>query len=213
MHYRVDTIPWILKPFLLIYGYVLGILFFLAAALLHGLCRVRFEGLEPLGGRPNFIFCMWHDNIFPYFTTFLRHDRPHRWMNHPVWYMKPIHVAIGLIGVKGLILGSTGNDGQEAAARLVGFLKEGASTLMMPDGPSGPPKILKKGVLHMALQSGVPIVPLRIITPRQIVLKRTWEGKRIPLPFSMIRVIYGEPISVTTDNFEDAAERLNAALG
>lgn len=213
MCYRVDTIPFYLKPFLLLYGYVLGGLFFLAAALLHALCRIRFEGRERLQGRSNFIFCMWHDNVFPYFATFLRHERPHIWMNHPAWYMKPIHVAIALVGVKGLVLGSTGHDGQEAAARLVESLKEGNSTLMMPDGPAGPPKVLKKGVLHMALQSGIPIVPLRIFTPRQIVLKKTWERKRVPLPFSTIRVIYGEPIPVTEADFEEAATRLSAALG
>lgn len=213
MYYRVDTVPLFLKPLLLLYGYVLGGLIFLATALLHALCRIRFEGRERLEGRPNFIYCMWHDNVIPYFTIFLRHDRPHMWMNHPAWIMKPIHVAIGLIGVKGLVLGSTGNDGQEAATRLVGFLKEGCSTLMMPDGPAGPPKVLKKGVLYMSLQSGVPIVPLRILTPRQIVLRKTWEGKRIPLPFSTIRVVYGEPIPVTSENFEEAAEKLAVALG
>lgn len=213
MRYRVDNLPFYLKPFLLLYGYVLGGLFFLAATLLHALCRIRFDGLEHLQGRPNFIFCMWHDNVFPYFATFLRHKRQHMWMNHPAWYMKPIHVAIALVGVKGLVLGSTGHDGQEAAVRLVDFLKEGCSTVMMPDGPAGPPKVLKKGVLHMALQSGIPIVPLRILTPRQIVLKNTWEGKRVPLPFSTIRVVYGEPISVIEANFDDAATRLNAALG
>jgi lysophospholipid acyltransferase (LPLAT)-like uncharacterized protein len=213
MRYRVDNIPPFLKPFFLLYSYVLGFLFFLAAVILHFLCRIRVDGAENLEGRGNFIFCMWHDNVFPYFASFLRHRRPHMWMNHPAWYMKPIHVNLALIGVKGLVLGSTGHDGQEAAARLVGYLKEGYSTLMMPDGPAGPPKVLKKGVLHIALQSGVPIVPMKILTPHRILLKSTWEGKRIPLPFSTIRVVYGEPITVTEGNFDRAVERLTEALG
>lgn len=212
MRYRVDHVPFVLKPFFLLYGYVLGFLMFAACAVLHFLCRIRTEGRENLRGRSNFIYCMWHDNVFPYFVSFLRHDRPHMWMNHPAWYMKPIHVAIRLVGVKGLVLGSTGHSGQEAAARLVSSLKEGYSTLMMPDGPAGPPKVLKKGVLHMALQSGVPIVPLKILTPHRILLKMTWEGKRIPLPFSTIRVVYEKPIGVTEENFDRAAETLEAVL-
>jgi lysophospholipid acyltransferase (LPLAT)-like uncharacterized protein len=214
MHYRVDNIPLTLKPFFLLYGYVLGFLMFAVFAALHFLCRIRIQGRVRLQGRSsNFIYCMWHENVFPYFIGILRHDRPHMWMNHPAWYMKPIHVAIRLVGVRGLVLGSTGNDGQEAAGRLASLLKEGYSTLMMPDGPAGPPKVLKKGVLHMALQSGVPIVPMRIVTPRQIVLKRTWDGKRIPLPLSIIRVIYQEPIAVTEANFAEAEKRLVSALG
>ncbi len=213
MRYRVDNIPLLFKPFFLLYGTLLGFLIFTASVVLHCLCRIRIEGAENLEGRENFIYCMWHDNIFPYFTSFIRHRRPHMWMNHPAWYMKPIHVAIWLTGVKGLVLGSTGNDGQEASVRLVRYLKEGYSTLMMPDGPAGPPKVLKKGVLHMALQSGVPIVPLRILTPRCLVLKNTWEGKRIPLPFSVIQVIYGEPIVVTESNFDEIERRLVEAMG
>ena len=212
MSYRVDTIPAFLKPLFWAYGFLFGFLMYLAAILLHATCRIQFKGMEHLQGRKNFIFCMWHDNVFPYFTTFIRHDRPHMWMNHPAWYMKPIHVMISLIGVKGLVLGSTGHDGQEAASRLVQFLKQGYSTLMMPDGPSGPPKVFKKGVLHMALQSGVPIVSLKIETPRQIRLTWTWEGKRVPVPFSKIRVVYGEPIYVAEENFSDSEEKLSKLL-
>jgi lysophospholipid acyltransferase (LPLAT)-like uncharacterized protein len=132
-------------------------------------------------------------------------------MNHPAWFMKPIHVLIKLVGVKGLVLGSTGHGGQEAADQLAAYLKQGYSTLITPDGPHGPPRVLKKGVLHLALQSEVPIVPLRIKTPYCLTLP-TWDRKRFPLPSSRIQVIYGEPISVTEQNFEEAGRKLDTAL-
>ncbi len=213
MPYRVDNIPLYLKPFFLLYSYSLGIILFTLAALLHSLCRIEYEGRENLTGRSNFIFCHWHHSIFPDMVATLRWDRPHIWMNHPAWYMKPIHVWCRLTGVKKLILGSTGHGGQEAAAQLVQVLKEGFSTLVFPDGPAGPPKVLKKGILYMALQSGVPIVPMRIEPSRYFLFKKTWEGKRLPLPFSTIRIIYEKPILVTEGNFEEVLVKLGQMLG
>ena len=210
---RVDNVPFYLKPFFLLYAYLVGSLVYAGCFLLHYLCRIRFEGKEHLQGRSNFIFCLWHNNVFPYFIAFPHHDAPHIWMNHPAWTMKPIHVIIRLSGVKGLVLGSAGQEGQEAVAKLVQYLRQGYSTMVLPDGPAGPPKVLKKGVLHMAMQSGVPIIPMRIVTPHRILLKKTWEGKRCPFPFSLVRVIYEKPIQVTEENFNDSAERLAVALG
>jgi hypothetical protein len=75
--------------------------------------------------------------------------------------MKPIHVLLHLMGVKKIILGSTGHSGRDAAELLVGYLRMGYSTVVNPDGPGGPAFALKKGVLHLSLKSNVPIVPLQ----------------------------------------------------
>jgi lysophospholipid acyltransferase (LPLAT)-like uncharacterized protein len=213
MRYRVHDVPLILRPFYFLVSWILGLFLYTVAALIRSTCRIRTVGEEHLQERSNFIFCLWHDNVFPYFVSVRSHARPHMWMNHPAWYMKPIHVVIKLIGVQGLILGSTGHSGQAAAAKLVEELRSGYSTVVLPDGPAGPPKVLKKGALHMALQSGVPIVPMKILTPRCFVLKKTWEGKRIPYPFSSIEIRYERPITVTETGFEEEARQLTEAMG
>jgi lysophospholipid acyltransferase (LPLAT)-like uncharacterized protein len=67
-------------------------------------------------------------------------------------------------------------------------------------------------VLHMAAQSGVPIVPLRLTASRYLRLP-TWDRKQCALPCSTIRVAIGKPLRVDPRSPEAAAERLAAALG
>jgi lysophospholipid acyltransferase (LPLAT)-like uncharacterized protein len=139
-------------------------------------------------------------------------ERPHAWMQHPLWYMKPIHVFLRLIGVKKLVLGSTGHDGRQAADELAEHLRAGYSTVLLPDGPAGPPRVLRRGILHLAVVSKVPIVPLRVTASRAISLG-TWDHKQWPLPFSRLRIQVGGPIAVTEDSFTQAEHDLCQALG
>lgn len=127
-------------------------------------------------------------------------------MQHPAAYMKPVHLALRLMGVR-VLLGSGGEEGQKAAATLVRLLRQGWSTAISPDGPSGPAHVLKKGVLHIARESEVPVVPVRFQV-RPAVRLRSWDRKPVPLPFARIRVVFGEPITVTEENFEEAAQLL-----
>jgi lysophospholipid acyltransferase (LPLAT)-like uncharacterized protein len=126
--------------------------------------------------------------------------------------MKPIHVFLEFIGVKKLVLGSSGNDGRKAADDLVGYLQSGYSTVLLPDGPNGPPKVLKRGILHIALQSHVAIVPLRIVASRFLVIK-TWDLKQVPLPFSKVCIHIGQPINVNEHTFDHAEQKLCLDLG
>jgi lysophospholipid acyltransferase (LPLAT)-like uncharacterized protein len=204
-------------PFL-VYGYVLGFLWFMGLLLLRLTLAVRVTGAKNLSADSNYIFCIWHEAgplsfqwWTPRFPLYMRH-RPHAWMQHPAWYTKPVGVLLNLIGVRQLVLGSTGNGGRRAADELVAYLKAGYSTLIAPDGPSGPARTMKKGVLHMALQSGVPIVPLRVAATRSF-RSKSWDRKMQPLPFSTIHVVVGAPMLVTTSTFDETFETLARELG
>jgi hypothetical protein len=126
--------------------------------------------------------------------------------------MKPIHILLRLMGVEKIILGSTGHSGREASDQLVECLKRGYSTVMLPDGPNGPPLILKKGILHMSMQSGVPIVAIQFIASSYFKLN-TWDRKKMAYPFSTIEMEIGNPIQVTSDNFDEAHTIIAEALG
>lgn len=139
-------------------------------------------------------------------------QRPHVWMQHPLWYMKPIHVFLRLIGVTKLVLGSTGHGGRQAADELAEHLRAGYSTVLLPDGPAGPARVLKRGILHMALGSNVSIVPLQVTASRAF-SAGTWDHKQYPLPFSRLRIQVGRPIPVTGDGFAQAEQELCEALG
>lgn len=143
-------------------------------------------------------------------TAYLRFP-DHYWINHPAWYMKPVHLLAGFYGVT-MVLGSTGHEGKKAADELEVRLLKGHSTWMFPDGPNGPPEVLKRGVLHIAMHTGVPIVPVRIEARYALVMGWTWDKKRFPLPFSRISVRYGKPIVVTLENIVASEREISAAL-
>ena len=186
--------------------WIVGIGFWCVWNLLIRTCRICFEGEQHHIGRENYIYSLWHESWFLYFVSFVRSHRRHVWMQHPDAYMKPVHVALRLAGIQ-ILLGSRGEEGREAARELVGYLRRGNSTAISPDGPRGPRRVAKKGVLHVACDSGVPILPLQLSASRAI--RIGWDRKIIPLPWSTITVAYGSPIAVTEDDFE-WADRLLA---
>lgn len=202
MALRTDNIPWALQPFYHLLSFTIALLLYGLCVAVKSSCKIKYEGKEHVDESSNYIYCMWHHTLAAYFTVFTKHKGNHIWMNHPSWVMRPVHYWLGLSGVNELALGSTGNSGKEALQKVILYLKKGYSTLITPDGPAGPPHVLKQGVLQMSLETGVPVVPLKII-PSHFIIIPTWDKKRIPLPFSTIRVIYEKPLSVP---FADSAE-------
>ena len=210
MKYRVDNVPWPWKPLWLAFGWILGVAWWLLFQTLNLACRIRIVGRESIGGGTGFIYSVWHTSWLLWFVVFVRSHRRHVWMQHHAAYMKPVHVALRLMGIR-IILGSGGEEGRAAVDRLAECLRSGHSTAISPDGPAGPPGVLKKGVLHLALKSGVPVVPVRLSTSAALTLP-TWDRKRVPLPFSRITVRFGEPVTVTEDALERAAEIISRQM-
>lgn len=216
--YRVDKVPILIQPQFFLYGYGLGLLLFFYLLILKVTTKVKIVGRENLTKNSNHIFSLWHSFVPLGLTSATPRipkvlDRaPQAWMQHPLWYMKPIHVLLRLMGVKKIVLGSTGYSGRDAAELLVDYLRIGYSTVINPDGPNGPAFVPKKGILHLSLKSNVPIVPLLFTSSSYRELK-TWDRKKFARPFSMIEMKIGEPIYVTNDNFEHAHELLAGMMG
>ena len=216
--YQVDKVPIVIRPQFYLYGYGLGLFLFFFILILRATIKVKISGREKLRKDSNHIFCLWHSFVplalisaIPLIPAVL--DRaPQVWMQHPVWYMKPIHVLLRLMGVKKIILGSTGHSGREAAERLVNHLRQGCSTVINPDGPHGPAFVPKKGILHLSLKSCIPVVAVRFSSSSFRELK-TWDRKRFACPFSTIEMKIGEPFHVTNDNFEYAHDLIEKELG
>lgn len=195
--YRVDTIPWYLKPFFLLFGYLLGFLVYVYTKLLYATCHVKFTGV-PLIQHPTVVYCIWHESLVLYFVVFNKVEKQ-VWMNHPAWYMKPIHVLLHLTGVEHICLGSSGNSGKAALEKVIGFLKQGYATTIASDGPAGPAHELKPGVLFMSRDAKVPVIPLRFACSRSWRLSG-WDKKVMPGLFSEITVNAGEPVWVTANS-------------
>ncbi len=205
---RVDNLPFYWKSFFWLYGYVFGICFYLYCKFIYYTRPVKFAGAA-LPKQPA-VYCIWHEDLVLYFSVFHQVEKQ-VWMNHPAWYMKPVHVLLHLTGVQHICLGSSGNSGKQALENVIGFLKQGYSTTVACDGPAGPPLVMKPGVLLMSCDAQIPVVPLRLASAKSYRLGG-WDKKVMPFLFSPIIVHVGQPVQVTEQNFIEAQKQVEEFL-
>jgi lysophospholipid acyltransferase (LPLAT)-like uncharacterized protein len=58
------------------------------------------------------------------------------------------------------IRGSSTRGGSEAMRALIRVARQGTNLAFTPDGPKGPPRIVKEGVIFAAQATGLPILPV-----------------------------------------------------
>ncbi|NQV17567.1 MAG: lysophospholipid acyltransferase family protein [Armatimonadetes bacterium] len=66
-----------------------------------------------------------------------------------------------------------------------------------PDGPKGPPEKIKDGLLYIAYFTHLPIIPVAVDIQREKVFN-SWDGFRLPIPFTKVNVSYGKPIFINS---------------
>ena len=198
--WRVDTVPAPFGPLVRLYGWLTAALLALLWGLLKATVRVEHVG-RPSGPERPHIACAWHEALIPFFVATMPYRRPQAWMNHPLWYMRGIHLFLRWMGVRALFLGSSGHGGRAALAALAPAVRSGLSTFLNPDGPHGPARQVKDGVLALSETTGAPIVALRFRCSRALRLP-TWDGKLVPLPGSRVVVTWSEPVVVTAERRE-----------
>lgn len=200
------------RPAFHAFGYGVGGAFQAALRVIRATCT--FEGLpaDRSAEGPR-IECIWHEHLPAYIAAFLPGPYPHIWLNHPIWYMRPVHVLLGWRGVREIVLGSSGHGGREAAQQVAARLRlGGSSTGVAVDGPAGPARKLKRGALDMAAETGLPIVPIRFEYERAL-RGGAWDRKHWPLPHSRVTVVPGAPLTVAASDPLASAPQLERALG
>jgi lysophospholipid acyltransferase (LPLAT)-like uncharacterized protein len=91
--------------------------------------------------------------------------------------------------------GSSSRGGAQALLEIARQVRRGYHAALTPDGPRGPRYEVQPGVVALAQQTGAAILPVTYSARWKKVL-RSWDSFLVPLPFSRVVVIYGEPISV-----------------
>jgi len=157
--------------------------------------RVEFEGLEKLTRGGPQVLVANHESFFDVFALAA---------HLPVDYRFVAKEELGRIPVFGHAWKTCGhisiNRGDRTAA--VGSLDEAGrrirdenvTIIMFPEGtrsPSGRLQSFKKGAFVLALQMGVPVVPVGIVGSRDVLPKAGW-----PVRKGTIRIRVGEPIPV-----------------
>jgi lysophospholipid acyltransferase (LPLAT)-like uncharacterized protein len=109
--------------------------------------------------------------------------------------------------------GSSTRGGAVAARELIESVESGRDIAITPDGPKGPAREVKDGVIFLAQKLGVPILPLSCALSRRVEFAKAWDKFQVPLPFGRAVIRYAEPIAVGPhDDAKAKAAELKAAL-
>lgn len=150
--------------------------------------------------RKVFIICLWHGEIFT-----MWHTKRQLRLTAVISQSKDgeyLTQVITKMGFK-VVRGSSHRGGAEALRGIVRVMRrDKENPCVTMDGPKGPALEVKDGVLFMAHFGQGLMVPTRVQAKNAIRLK-SWDSHLIPLPFSKVRVIFGEPYSIEVDKLDE----------
>jgi lysophospholipid acyltransferase (LPLAT)-like uncharacterized protein len=148
--------------------------------------RPLYEARRPI------VYLLWHEVLLP----LLWHHRRQGVVivvseNRDGQYLSDFARVLGYRSVRG-------SSSRGAARALLGAVRElqsGYSVAFTPDGPRGPRRELKPGVVAAAQRGGGLIVPVHARADRAWRLD-SWDRFLIPKPGARVTVSYGRPFEV-----------------
>lgn len=111
-----------------------------------------------------------------------------------------------------VVRGSSKRSGFQGIIQMKRVVEQGVGGALAVDGPHGPYRKTKPGILFLAAKLGYPVVPLTFSADRYWILESTWDKFLIPKPFSRCAVAMGPPIPVQKIRNNMTAEALDAIL-
>lgn len=185
-----------------------------ALRILGATWRLELRGVNPLGAEPHgpILAAVWHRNLL--MGSFVFRDRD-------------IHVPISLSRDGGQIAavaeslgfadsprGSSSRGRFALLKAMIRLLRSGATIAVLTDGPRGPARESKGGIMHVARMTGIPVVPIAF-SAKPCIRFGSWDRMILPLPFARVVCEFGEridPTSVDAESFDESAHLALDAL-
>ena len=123
--------------------------------------------------------------------------------------------AAAMLGALGCtaVRGSSLRNGLYALVVLVRTLRETERPAgVVIDGPLGPPDVAKEGIGIVAAECARPIVPVVAGAEWRLTFAKSWSKIFLPLPFSRVDILLGDPIDVPRKTCRDAASLVSTSL-
>jgi lysophospholipid acyltransferase (LPLAT)-like uncharacterized protein len=118
--------------------------------------------------------------------------------------------TVRLFGIES-VRGSTTRGGLQAIRAMVRAMEQGFHIAITPDGPQGPRHRVQGGAIELARLTGAPILPVTYSASRRIVF-RSWDRFNLPLPFSRVVYVWGDPLFVPRELSKEALEEKRLQL-
>ena len=158
--------------------------------------RVAAEGtpyVRPKGTQ-RYTFCMWHDHIVLAVFSLRTFNLAGLISQHrDGGYLADSVLIAGIQPVRG----STSRGGIEAVREILSL--PALHLAMTPDGPRGPRRQMKEGIIYISSRSGRPVVPTALLADRSWSVSGGWTNMIIPKPFSKVLLISGTPMILPVD--------------
>ncbi len=142
--------------------------------------------------KPN-VLAVWHDELFPVLGLRITGKLQMAAIvsqSKDGEYLAEVMARLGYH----LARGSSSRGGVRALLQAGRIMRnEGFSTCLTVDGPRGPRHEVKDGIFFLAHAADAPIIPIRTIMTRRKVFGKAWDKFQLPLPFSRVHTIFGEP--------------------
>ncbi len=171
--------------------------------------RIEFEGPNPLVAGKPVVAALWHRDIL--ITAYVFRDQGY---SVPVSrsrdgnYITSLLLALGYTSPP---RGSSSRGGAAALRGLVRLVSSGTTVSLPVDGPNGPARRAKLGVVSLARLTGVAITPLAF-SARPCMRFGSWDGTLLPSPFARVTCRFGPPIAVQREVSPEDEERIAREL-
>lgn len=155
------------------------------------------------------VFLLWHEALLPLLWQ-------HRYQGVAIvvseardgQYLADLATSLGYRTVRG----SSTRGGARALLGAVRALQGAGAVAFTPDGPRGPRRELKPGVVAAAQRGGAVIVPIHAEADRAWRL-HSWDRFMIPKPLARVQITYGRPFEVAQGKDGLAEGLARAAVG
>ncbi len=155
---------------------VLPLLGWLFIRAVHATLRVRHVRPENLTGQRQYIIAFWHAHLLMMLHSKFR--KPICVMTSQSRDGEIIARVFDYYGVDS-VRGSSSRGGLAAIRGLIRSAREGKNIVFTPDGPKGPARVAKEGIIAAARATGLPIVPIAFAAKKKSCCSRgtAWSSR------------------------------------
>jgi lysophospholipid acyltransferase (LPLAT)-like uncharacterized protein len=171
--------------------------------------RIERRGGDPLDTAAPFLGAIWHAGLF---------CAAHRFRDRSIAIAVSqsrdgdrIDAMLEALGFAPSARGSSSRGGVAALAGLIRTARAGRSLGVLVDGPRGPARVVKPGLVAAARATSLPVFPIGIAAAPALRF-RSWDRVFLPLPFARIAYEYAPAITIPRDVDRDDVEEWRARI-